>query len=1137
MKFPTVRTLSIGLMIWAALAKNSIHAQGTPSCTPPPAGIVGWWPAEGNANDIVGANNGTLIGNVTYANGEVGQAFNFNTLGDQVSVSTSGFPIGASDRTLECWVYINSFIPNEGALFAFYGTSGDGGAYSIGIFTDQRVYFSQWGQIIEGPILTTKQWYHVAVTSGGGISTLYLNGTNVASGNLPFNTPAGSQLFIGAINNYQTIGLIDELSIYNRALSQAEIQAIYNAGIGGKCTGPVSPQIITQPTNQAVFVGQTASFSVVANGAPPLSYQWVFNSTNNIAGATNATLNLSSVMFTNAGNYAVLVSNGVNSILSTNAVLTVNPPLPCTPPPAGIVGWWSAEGNANDIIGTNNGTLIGGATYTQGEVGQAFNFTTGSDQVAVSTGGFPVGTSDRTLECWVYINSFIPGEGALFAFYGTTGDGGAYSFGAFSDQRLFFSQWGGIMFGPVLTTGQWYHVAVTSAGGTSTLYLDGTNVASGYLPFNTPADSQLLIGSIHNEFANYQMIGSIDELSIYNRALSQAEIQAIYNAGIGGKCTSPVAPIIIIQPVNQAVLMGQTASFSVLADGTPSLSYQWSLNTTNVGGATNSTLVLNNVQYTNAGIYSVLVRNELGSILSSNVVLTVNPPCTPPSGLVGWWKGEGDTLDSMGTNNGILIGGATYTQGEVGQAFNFTTGSDQVAVSTGGFPVGTSDRTLECWVYINSFIPGEGALFAFYGTTGDGGAYSFGAFSDQRLFFSQWGGIMFGPVLTTGQWYHVAVTSAGGTSTLYLDGTNVASGYLPFNTPADSQLLIGSIHNEFANYQMIGSIDELSIYNRSLYPAEIAAIYNAGSAGKCYLPPYIPPPRTATATAEWAGAFVVGVDIIDGGAGYTNTPNIRLIGGGGTGAQASVTVSNGVVVAIDVTNPGSGYTNTPIVVIDPPFISNPVLGIASISMLNFSNLFIGTNYQLQQFQSTTWVNQSGSFTATNNFYATTVLGAVDSGDYRLAQIPVPVQATAVAQVVNGFVVTVSVDNPGSGYVIVPAVTIIANVGSNATAAASINNGMVTSITVTSPGIHYVNPVTVQIDPPPVAALSPAITSGVVINSSGLAPYDNYQIQFRPEINAVWSNLNDGLFVPSSTIDSQYVFLTNSAGYFRLQYVP
>ena len=337
---------------------------------------------------------------------------------------------------------------------------------------------------------------------------------------------------------------------------------------------------------------------------------------------------------------------------------------------------------------------------------------------------------------------------------------------------------------------------------------------------------------------------------------------------------------------------------------------------------------------------------------------------------------------------------------------------------------------------------------------------------------------------------------------------------------------------------MIGAIDELSIYNRALSPSEIQAIYNAGSRGKCLPPSYVPPPSTATATAQWAGNFVVGVDIVDGGAGYTNAPLVRFIGGGGTGAQASAVVINGVVVAIDIINPGSGYTNTPIVVIDPPFISNPVLGIASISLLNFSNLLVGTNYQLQLFQSTTWVNQSASFTATNSFYTTMVSGTVGSGDYRLAQVPVPVQATAVAQVVNGFVVSVRVNNPGSGYVIVPTVTIIANVGSNATAVASLNNSSVTSITVTSAGIHYANPVTVQIDPPPATALSPAVISGVVINSSSLAPYDNYQIQFRPEINAVWSNLNDGLFVPSlSTIGFTICFPHRTApGYFRLQYV-
>jgi hypothetical protein len=333
-----------------------------------------------------------------------------------------------------------------------------------------------------------------------------------------------------------------------------------------------------------------------------------------------------------------------------------------------------------------------------------------------------------------------------------------------------------------------------------------------------------------------------------------------------------------------------------------------------------------------------------------------------------------------------------------------------------------------------------------------------------------------------------------------------------------------------------GMMDEPSLYNRALSSKEIAAIYNAGSGGKCNSHPSPPPPRTATATAEWAGAIVVAVDIVDGGAGYTNTPNVRFIGGGGSGAQASVTVSNGVVVAIDITNPGSGYTNTPIVVIDPPFISNPILGIASISTLNFSNLLVGTNYQLQ-FQSATWINQSASFTAKNIFYTTMVSGAASGDSYRLAQIPVPVQATAFAQVINGFVVSVRVNNPGSGYVVAPTVAIIANVGSNATAVANLSNGRVTSIDVTSAGIHYVNPVTVQIDPPPVTALSPAVTSGVAINSSSLAPYDNYQIQFKADLNPIWGNLSGGLFNPPAAANVQYIFLTNNIGFFRLQYVP
>lgn len=84
------------------------------------------------------------------------------------------------------------------------------------------------------------------------------------------------------------------------------------------------PSITTQPTNQTVAVGGTANFSVAASGSGPLSYQWNFNGTN-IAGATNTSLALTNVQWSQAGNYAVLVTNVFGSIFSSNAVLVVTP--------------------------------------------------------------------------------------------------------------------------------------------------------------------------------------------------------------------------------------------------------------------------------------------------------------------------------------------------------------------------------------------------------------------------------------------------------------------------------------------------------------------------------------------------------------------------------------------------------------------------------------------------------------------------------------------------------------------------------------------------------------------------------------------------------------------------------------------
>jgi hypothetical protein len=124
---------------------------------------------------------------------------------------------------------------------------------------------------------------------------------------------------------------------------------------------------------------------------------------------------LTNVQFDQAGNYAVLVTNALGSVISSNAVLMV---VPCTPAPSGLVSWWRAEGNANDSIGTNNGTPTGGITYTNGEVGQAFVFNNTTSYIPVpASPGLNVGTNNGfTIEGWIQPNAFDVVSGASHQF-------------------------------------------------------------------------------------------------------------------------------------------------------------------------------------------------------------------------------------------------------------------------------------------------------------------------------------------------------------------------------------------------------------------------------------------------------------------------------------------------------------------------------------------------------------------------------------------------------------------------------------------------------------------------------------------------------------------------------------------------
>ena len=176
-------------------------------------------------------------------------------------------------------------------------------------------------------------WTHIAVVYTNKQPTLYVNGVKVLTGQasgMNFVFPGknlggsyGSSDGASYITYGPYKGLLDEVSIYDRALGSNEIASIYSAASAGKCPAP--PFISAQPASITNLAGTVASFAVTATGMGSSAYQWSFDGTN-INNATNATLTLTNVQPNQAGVYAVLISNLAGATNSVDATLTVVTP-------------------------------------------------------------------------------------------------------------------------------------------------------------------------------------------------------------------------------------------------------------------------------------------------------------------------------------------------------------------------------------------------------------------------------------------------------------------------------------------------------------------------------------------------------------------------------------------------------------------------------------------------------------------------------------------------------------------------------------------------------------------------------------------------------------------------------------------
>lgn len=197
---------------------------------PSSAALIDYWSGNGTFVDAIRGNNATTtFGNVTYASGFLGDAFLFNG-SSQLSAPSLNMPINNQSRTLDLWFNLSQQSTHESYL-AGYGSASATNLFALGLLANGQPFFSQWGAAIFAPQITTGLWHNLAVTFDGTITSLYLDGLLAGSGNLPVDTTSGAFLFGYLDPNRNFNGLMEQIRLYDTALTAEQIRSVMDADI------------------------------------------------------------------------------------------------------------------------------------------------------------------------------------------------------------------------------------------------------------------------------------------------------------------------------------------------------------------------------------------------------------------------------------------------------------------------------------------------------------------------------------------------------------------------------------------------------------------------------------------------------------------------------------------------------------------------------------------------------------------------------------------------------------------------------------------------------------------------------------------------------------------------------------------
>jgi hypothetical protein len=554
-----------------------------------PSGMVSYWKLDDVSDnlfvDYYGNHDASAENSVANVeNGKIGAAKSFD--GTNVVIVNDhadfNFPVNSS-FSIELWVKYSEIVGTRTNIIIGKNDPFASGAYwSIGIenpsgklFYDLRDGDGNTQTVVTGSALSTNVWHHVVAVRDEATNQniLYLDGIPVGSTvnyDYPGNFTSNGDVNIGflirlGIPDYNFKGILDEVAIYNRALSSSEVTehlSKNNFGIG-YCDG-YSPSIISTPVTNAV-VGQQYTYTVKATGMPTMDYSLVTYPTgmsiNNSTGVitwTPASINDNGYIVVRANN------NVVPADTQSFRIFLADEPV-C---PAGILALWKLNETSGptyvDYYNAHTIEATVAPTATAGKIngGQLFNSSTILDIPDNGTEFDWAYTADFSFEFWMKTSSTATMV-VLGRFREDYPNAANFWVGTSNGKANFYLRDNGdpakefeISSTASLADNQWHHVIAVREGSVqkNKLYVDGllvSSVTTNYAnSFISDEPTEINLGWFDNTPTGYHFVGALDEVAIFNKAISDAEAASFFNLGAPtGHCAiSNYLPVITSTP-------------------------------------------------------------------------------------------------------------------------------------------------------------------------------------------------------------------------------------------------------------------------------------------------------------------------------------------------------------------------------------------------------------------------------------------------------------------------------------------------------------------------------------------------------------------------------------------------------------